>query len=398
MKKRLNSLWVLSLILLSTYGCKQDQTDPVDHQNEIGLFSELIESVLEADSAEQYTIVEDFIDSLQFPFIEHDTTVYFLYSGNATSVSVAGDFTNWNPSGRSFTKLRDTELWYRREAFESDARLDYKIVVNSSNWILDPKNPNRIGGGFGFNSELAMPNYVQPWEIQQKEGIEKGTVTQVSLSSLATGENYKVHVYLPPGYNESIKYPVAYFQDGEDYISLAKATTVIDNLIDSAKMQPLIAVFVVPTDRNYEYAFEGRFEYTEFFVSELVPYVDSNYSTKQESNSRAVIGDSYGGNISAIIAFQNPDVFGNCGIHSGAFRQFNFHTNSIVMDGMKKDIRVASIWGTYEGSVLPSNMRKVRDYLIDNDYEVIWKELPEGHSWGLWRATLDDMLVFFFPA
>jgi enterochelin esterase family protein len=35
--------------------------------------------------------------------------------------------------------------------------------------------------------------------------------------------------------------------------------------------------------------------------------------------------------------------------------------------------------------------------LQNNNYQLWWKELPEGHSWGLWRATLDDMLMFFFP-
>jgi enterochelin esterase family protein len=42
-------------------------------------------------------------------------------------------------------------------------------------------------------------------------------------------------------------------------------------------------------------------------------------------------------------------------------------------------------------------MHKVKDYLIEMGYTTYWKELPEGHSWGLWRATLDEMLEFFFP-
>jgi len=68
------------------------------------------------------------------------------------------------------------------------------------------------------------------------------------------------------------------------------------------------------------------------------------------------------------------------------------------MDGIQKEIRVASVWGSYEGASLPPNMHRVKDYLIENGYDVYWKELPEGHSWGLWRATLDEMLTFFFPA
>lgn len=263
--------------------------------------------------------------------------------------------------------------------------------------MLDPKNPNRIGGGFGANSELAMPEYVQPVEIIENSTAAKGIINSTSLASALTGQTYEILVYLPPNYQVETSYPVVYFQDGNDYLTLASTAIVFDNLINENKIRPLIGVFVVPTNRNLEYAFDNRFKYAEFFVSELVPHIDNMYSTKDNAASRAVIGDSYGGNISAIIAFQNPEVFGNCGIHSGAFQPNNFHTNSIVMDNVKKDIKVATIWGTYEGASLPPNMRLVRDYLIDQNYEVFWRELHEGHSWGLWRATLDDMLIYFFP-
>ena len=395
MRRRLNSFCFMIMILL-TVQCKQDSPKP-EPAKDYASFSELIELVIESDSIDQYALVEAFMDSAETPFIETDSLVYFLYHGDASRVQVAGDFTGWSPSGRSFTQLRDTKLWYRKETFESNARLDYKLVISGSNWILDPKNPNRIGGGFGQNSELAMPDYNHPEEIESRDDIEKGSVAQIQLFSEATGKTYDVHIYLPASYDETLEYPAAYFQDGSDYLNLASSKNVFDNLVADGKIVPTIGVFVVPNDRNIEYAFDDRFKYTDFFVNELVPYIDSNYSTKATADSRAVIGDSYGGNISAIIAFQNPDVFGNCGIHSGAFQPNNFHTNGIVMDGVKKDIKVASIWGTYEGSSLPPNMRKVKDYLIETGYDVVWKELPEGHSWGLWRATTDDMLEFFFP-
>ncbi len=376
-------------------GCKKDRAEPEESINSQS-FDQLIQDVVQADSSDQYMIVEDFIDSLKFPYIENDTSVYFLYYGDATIVAVAGDFSGWSPASRSFSRLRDTNLWYRKETFESDARLDYKLVINGSNWILDPQNPNRIGGGFGANSELAMPEYLQPTEIHAYDDVAKGTTSKIQLASSHTGKTYDVHVYLPSGYDASNSYPTAYFQDGTDYLNLAYAANVIDNLIDAGSVRKLIGVFVVPNDRNIEYAFDDRFEYTSFFVNELVPYIDANYATIAEPKERAVIGDSYGGNISAIIAFKNPEVFGNCGIHSGAFQPNNFDTNSIVMDNVKKDIKVASIWGTYEGSSLPPNMRRIKDYLLEQGYETYWKELHEGHSWGLWRATLDDMLIYFF--
>ncbi|NQZ76174.1 MAG: hypothetical protein HRT61_08695 [Ekhidna sp.] len=397
--RRLPNRLIISITILAFFNnCQSDQEPPVVQGENIDSFAALIEAVADADSLEQLELISGFVDSLDFPLIENGSTVYFLYQGDANSVSVAGDFTGWDPRGRGFEKLKDSDLWYREESFEDNARLDYKLVINGSSWILDPRNPNRIGGGFGPNSELAMPQYEQPWEVVENAEVQKGTVENFDIPSSFTGKSYRVYVYLPHGYSAENQYPVAYFQDGLDYLSLAQSATVMDNLIDAGEIQPLIGVFVVPNDRNVEYAFGDRFKYTSFFVSELVPYLDSNYSTMPTKEKRAVIGDSYGGNISAIIAFQNPEIFGNCGIHSGAFQPNNFSTNSIVMDGVKKEIKVATIWGTYEGASLPPNMRRVKDYLVEENYEVYWKELPEGHSWGLWRATQDDMLKFFFPA
>ena len=42
-------------------------------------------------------------------------------------------------------------------------------------------------------------------------------------------------------------------------------------------------------------------------------------------------------------------------------------------------------------------MRSLKDYLLNANYELDWLESPEGHSWGLWRATIDRMLEYFFP-
>jgi enterochelin esterase family protein len=393
MKKIVGIGWLIFLLA----ACNDKDSPGVVEDPIPEKFSDFLFLIEDKDPQARQLLVERFIDSLDTsPMIEGDTSAYFLYVGNVNRVSIAGDFNGWRP-GFNFQQIDTTGLWYRNLLFEPNARMDYKIVVDGTNWLLDPLNPNRIAGGFGFNSELAMPQYVQPWEIINNPEASEGELIDDQLASQQMQKNFMLKVYLPPGYDSSSEYPVAYFQDGTDYINFGNATTILDNLIHHSMIEPLIGVFVVPNDRNVEYAFEERFLYRDFFVEELVPYIDSNYATRATPDQRAVIGDSYGGNISAIIAFSRPEVFGNCGIHSGAFQPNNFNTNQLVMDGKKKEIKVASVWGTYEGASLPANMRQVRDYLVEMEYDIFWKELPEGHSWGLWRATTDDMLIFFFP-
>lgn len=297
------------------------------------------------------------------------------------------------------THLSQTNFWYRSENFELDARLDYKFIINGSTWILDPENPHTCQGGFGPNSELSMPLYIQPWEIKYNPNIAHGTVVVETLFSTNVGTNYQLNIYLPPGYDSlsSTTYPTVYFQDGSEYISLGKAINVIDNLLDSSKIQKVIAVFVTPNNRNEEYAGSIRNQYRLFFVNELVPYIDANYKTKNEPSQRLVLGDSYGGNISALISYNHPEVFGLCGLHSGALQPNGYEAFYLIVNGPVKEIKWNSIWGYYEGN-LTQNMLDLKNFLIGMNYEIDWLERPEGHSWGLWRATIDRMLEYFFPA
>jgi enterochelin esterase family protein len=350
------------------------------------------------DSAKNAKI-DSFINyhqSRRIPIVE-DNYAIFIYRGSASSVAVAGDMNGWSSSSATMNKVAGTTFFYYSRTFELNARIDYKLVINGSTWVLDPLNPNTCTGGYGPNSELAMPNYIQPWEINYKPAIPHGVVLQSSLQSTNTGTTFNIKIYLPPNYNDtSKKFATVYFQDGFEYIELAKVVNVLDNLIDSGKIIPVIGVFVKPNNRNEEYAGSVRNQYRLFFVNELVPWIDGLYRTIKNPQNRLVLGDSYGGNISALICYNHPDVFGNCGVHSGAFQPNSYEAYNLIVNGPYKNIRWTSIWGTYES--LWQNMRNFRDNLINKGYQFKWIELPEGHSWGLWRATIDVILENIFPA
>ena len=365
-------------------------------QSDFQSFLNRVNSIV--DSSSKSAVVDSFINSARtkgIPFVESNTA-NFLYRGNAAIVNIAGDFNDWNSTGTSMINLYKTNFFYFTKVFESNARLDYKFVINGGTWILDPENPNKVAGGFGPNSELAMPEYIQPWEIKYKASINHGSWITKSIYSSNTSSSFKINVYLPFGYDTLKSYPTIYFQDGGEYIGLGSAANVIDNLIDSGKIEDVIAVFITPNNRNEEYAGSLRNQYRLFFVNELVPHIDSSFRTGKSPEKRLVLGDSFGGNISALISYNHPEVFGNCGLHSGAFWPNNYEAYNLIVNGPYKNIKFCSVWGTYES--LFTNMRNFRDSLQSKGYQQKWLELPEGHSWGLWRANIDYLLTYFFPA
>ena len=352
----------------------------------------------QGDPAIQQMLVDQYMDTVSsVPVIEGTQTVIFLYQGSASTVDLAGDFNFWNPNW-ALIKIGETDLWYYQTTFETNARMDYKIVRNGNEWLLDPLNPLTIPGGFGANSELRMPDYEFPEEILYREDIEHGELLLSSIASSELNATHQLQIYLPPSYEivTNRSYPVVYFHDGTDYVNFASAVNVLDNSIADGLLSEVIAVFVRPNDRNEEYAFSKRNAYRQFFVNELVPYIGATYRTVPEATHRALIGDSFGGNISAYIAYEYPDVFGNCGLQSGAFWPNDYEVSDLLVDGPTKEIRFASFWGTYEGD-LTSNMNFVANQLLLKGYDITAGSFPEGHSWGLWRATLDDILIYFFP-
>ena len=89
-------------------------------------FNDFLVRVNSAPDSLKMSIVDSFMNAAPaFPYLEQDTLAYFLFRGNASTITVPGDANQWNPGAFPMTLLSGTNLWYRTEVFEPDARLDY---------------------------------------------------------------------------------------------------------------------------------------------------------------------------------------------------------------------------------------------------------------------------------
>lgn len=363
-------------------------------------FDAFVQSVLATDTSQQQARVDSFLTAApSVPYFESDTVAVFLWSGSASSMTVAGDFNGWSANAWPMTRLGSTTLWYRTETFASDARLDYKLVRNGSSWILDPRNPLRVSGGFGPNSELAMPGYVQPAEIVADPSVPKGTLTSHTFTSTVMGNSRRVQVYVPAGYDATRIYPfpVVVYHDGGEYVSLASVPTVLDNLIARAEMDHVVAVFVDPLNREQEYWTTRSAAFVDMVVTELMPWVRTNWNVTSDSFSTAVTGASLGGLISTRLCFEHPEVFGLCGIYSPSWWVDNKALINAVIAEPNPGQRWYLDWGTYDGSA-STNTPEALAAMQAAGFDVVGNEWNEGHSWGSWRAHQDNMLSLFFPA
>lgn len=355
--------------------------------------------------------------SSTYPIFENDSTVVLLYKSNKDSAFVLGDMADWN-GHLPMTKISGTDLFYFRAQYEPDARLEYWLSTDRQGLAgVDPLNKFTVLNGFGPMSELAMPKYQRhPFfndYIYGKKG-ESHNLIKHEIPAGVLNYPHSVHVYLPPGYKEGQNnYPAVYFQDGIDYVEFALAAHVINELIKEAKIPEIIAVFVTPPNRfrpgppnrMTEYGLNDK--YVDFFTNQLVQFIDENYRTQKRPESRLVVGDSFGGLISAYIPLVRPDVFKMGYSQSG---YVSFEADKLInayAGSERKDIKLYVDVGIYERSVgsafLPASEndflagnRRFKSVLQDKGYDFIYREYNEGHTWGNWRRHLIDALQYFF--
>ena len=359
-------------------------------------FSDFIADLNAAPSGNRQAMVDSFMAATtDFPVIEADTIANFVYQGNVSSVSIPGDATGWDPGVLTMDQIAGTNFWYHSEVYESNARLDYKLVLNNTNWILDPLNDYTVLGGFGPNSELRMPDFEQPAEIDFYPDIPHGTLTDTSFTSSNLSNTRTVRVYLPPSYDATTeRHPVVIVHDGLEFVSLASANNVLDYLIEEERIEPVIGVFIPAVNRTEEYAGSQQDEFEAFIVDEIIPWIDSRYRTLATAESRAVMGASNGGNISLVLGFEYPEVFGNVAALSSNV-QSSLNNNAANQEAA--DLNIYMNIGLYDIPVLIPLVRNFRDLLEANNYNLQYAEYPDGHSWGFWRGYIDDPLQMFFP-
>ncbi|MEW6368725.1 MAG: alpha/beta hydrolase-fold protein [Acidobacteriota bacterium] len=323
----------------------------------------------------------------------------FLYQGEAVEVALAGDFNGWSTASDYLTRVPGTDLFYLCREFELDARLDYKLLPDGQ-WALDPLNPRTMLGGYGPNSQFWMPGYVAPVEVEAHPEIPHGTLDRFALHAKRPEQSRTLTVYLPSDYAETKEaLPVLYVHDGEDYLNFAEIQNIMDLLIHERRIPPVIVVMVPPKKRHEEYAMNLQFE--EFLIKEVVPAIDGRYRSRRDPAFRAVAGISMGGNEALSLALRHPDVFGRCAAQSSGGPDGDFFDLlDLIQKGPKPATRFYLDVGIYEsnqdGSDLLDYTRQIHAAMLAKDYELKYREVHEGHSWGNWRARIGDALVYFW--
>ena len=391
-------------------------------------------------------LVDDFwkeIEENGTPIIEHierepnHKLVTFLYKENSDTdeILLSSGSLGVIPHRGKFARLQGTDIYYKSIFYLNKTRTTYAITRQKAKIPLyppkdimiptikgDPLNKRNFTWLPGVTfAVLELPDAPsQPW-IEKKDNIPKGTLKTVRLKSTKFNEKFYIKIYLPPNYNPSTDpYGSLFLFDGFMYNNPSQipTPTILDNLIFSKKIPPIIAVFIYNhinkgmAVRNRELHTDPNFAY--FVGEELLPHLKEKYNLLNNPEKTIVGGASLGGLSASYIGLKYPDKFGKILSQSGSYwapEMLGENTDPyfqnwqyLIGEYMKREKLTLDFYieiGVYESKEAlhgsPSHFfsnRHFRDVLMSKGYSVKYMEFIGGHNFICWRGSLADGLIY----
>jgi enterochelin esterase-like enzyme len=170
-------------------------------------------------------------------------------------------------------------------------------------------------------------------DIYSKPKNDSSFVRSDTIFSRFLNQKRVLSIYLPKGYSLSQKYPVIYAADGQKMLQ-ENYLRALDSLIENGIIEKTIIIGVnsntnnVPNKgkgiqyRHYEYyrnfgestdiELNGLFEkHLNFFIKEVIPYAEKNYSAEKKAEKRIFYGCSNGAGFGITLASEYPDLIMN---------------------------------------------------------------------------------------
>ena len=133
-------------------------------------------------------------------------------------------------------------------------------------------------------------------------------------------------VQLPPDYDandaKQRRYPVLYFLHGLGQNEQTLFSTGGWSLIEDLRRQHKIIDFLIVAPDGgrsfYINSADNSFRYSDFFLQEFMPHIESHYRVRAGRQGRAITGVSMGGYGALRFAFAHPELFSSVSAQSAA--------------------------------------------------------------------------------
>jgi S-formylglutathione hydrolase FrmB len=156
----------------------------------------------------------------------------------------------------------------------------------------------------------------------------QGRIDCSALQSRILAQSVRYCVMLPPDYDSATagrtprRYPVLYFLHGlgnnEQTLFKGGGWDEVQELRRRGEIVDFLMVAPEGKSSFYINSADGRTRYSDFFIRELIPYIETHYSIRRERSARGITGVSMGGYGALRFAFAYLDLFSSVSAQSAA--------------------------------------------------------------------------------
>jgi enterochelin esterase family protein len=351
------------------------------------------------------------------PDVADDGKVTFrILAPNAETVRLSGsDIPDLGPGAEM--QKDDEGVWSVTIGPLKPGAYRYNFNVDGVS-VIDPRNPKTSESNANTWSLVCVPGS----DLMDTRKVPHGAVAEINYFSDSLDRFRRMHIYTPPGYeagNET--YPVFYLLHGafdcdDSWSTVGRAGFILDNLIAAGKAKPMIVV--MPAGHTGPFRFGGTAnrdgrppvdEFTQDFLGDIMPYVESHYRVRKERKDRAIAGLSMGGAQTLNIGIPHLEDFAYLGVFSsGVFGITNAgnrqgggpsweEQNQEKLDNAELKKGLELVWfSTGKDDFLVETSRATVDMLKKHSFEVVYKESEGGHTWDNWRDYLGEFAPQLF--
>ncbi len=356
---------------------------------------------------------------IESPVVHPDKTVTFSFRApNAKKVELSTQFVKGNQA----LTMDASGTWSITLGPVEPDIYPYSFVVDGIS-VADPNNVMIFPNERFKNSLVEIPG--EKTSLYSLQDVPHGTLTYCHYYSKSLKQIRPLIVYTPPSYNKSkskSKYPVFYLISGttdteETWFRVGRVNNVLDNLIARKEAVPMIVVMpygntatgttataaAAPSAGIPAPSSAGAADmykvFNEDLIGSIMPYVEENYRTITDRNSRAIAGFSRGGGQSLFAGFANFDKFAwICG-YSAYLTPEVFEQNfpKISADPKTTNKQLKLLWiGVGDEDALYKPTVTFVDYLKDKNIEYRNLYTSGGHTWMNARHYLSETVQTFF--
>ena len=260
--------------------------------------------------------------------------------------------------------------------------------------------------------------------------VAQGRVDTIAVYSPSMKKTLKAAISFPSGYeNRESRYPVVYLLHGgsgafSDWHQKVTEKGIVNQMAEEHKVL-IVTPGVGPASYYYDSPLLDTVRYETYMIQELIPFIDKNYRTLAQKESRAITGLSMGGHGAITLAAKHPTLFIAAGSMSGVmnidtdlwkvgedFRSlrkkgqiemlgpinyqgplFNPYTAVGLVDQLKNQ-KVSLIIDCGVDDFLIETNRQMHSLLMEKKVAHEYIERPGAHTWNYWTEALP--VQFFF--